>query len=174
MGLWSKGIERSQTGEIRLDEIIIPENLLKTNRFNDNFINIQSITNMLRQNNYQIHKKLDMSKPQFIWWGRFYDRTLVENLFVITDPVSEIYVVGSESSYFLKISNYNKNILTQRSNVKSNFIQTIKNIGRTGYYWSMNLDNKNYSILKHLIKHVSKTVKPYPTCEKIFYEWLDK
>ena len=171
MGLWSKGIERSQTGEIRLGEIHVPDDLLKEIYSNTYTVNTITLCKMFKE--FPKTRKLDMSRHQFIWWGKFMYRSLLETNFVITDPTSEIYLVGGNRCSKLLISKYDTNIITERYNVKSNFIQTIKNIGRTGGYNCVNLDGKDFSNLKHIVRYMSNFIEPKSNCKDLFYEWLN-
>ena len=172
MGLWSKGLERAQSGEIRLDEIYIPDDLLR--HVKGNIYTVNTGVLVKRYKDDLPKDRLDMSKPQLIWWVKFEDRHLSALNFAITDPLNEIYMMGGTIMSFFEISDYNTNIITERENVKSNFIDTIRNIGRTGGYHARTLDKKEFSNLKHIVRYMCKYIKPKPYCETLFYDWLKK
>ena len=170
MGLWTKGLKRARAGELRLDEIYIPDDLLQYRYCDTYTVNTGIICKMYKE--LPKSKKLDISIPQFIWWSKFEYRRLSEINFAITDPSSEIYITGGTRCTSLLISNYDTNIISNRYNVKCNFIQSIKNIGRTGDYWCVNLDDKEFSNIKHVIKYISEYVLPKHNCKEQFYKWL--
>lgn len=171
MGLWSKVIDRSKNSEIRLEDIYIPDDLLKEIYSNTYTTNTRALSMMYKE--FPKTRKLDMSRHQFIWWGKFMYRSLLETNFVITDPSCEIYVMGGTRCPEFKISKYDTNIITDRYNTKCDFLQSIKNIGKTGGYCCVNLDGMDFSNIKHVIRYMTNFIKPKSNCKDLFYEWLD-
>ena len=172
MGFLSKTYDRYRTGEARLEEFKVPDDLLK--HLSGDLYTVNTGILVKKYKDELPKDRLDMSKPQLIWWGKFMDRQLLEINFAITDPSSEIYMTGGSRMTYFEISDYQTNIITEREHVKSNFIDTIRNIGRTGGYHARTLGVKEFNELKRLVRYMSQYIKPKEKYEKMFYEWLKK
>lgn len=171
MGLWAKGFKRSETNIERKEDFFVPNDLLNNIAHDIYTINTGVIVN--RYKTEFPKSRLDMSKSQIIWWAKFEDRHLSAINFAITDPSSEIYVIGGTRMSYFKISDYQTNIITERSNVKSSFIDTIRNIGRIGGYHARDLDQKEFLYMKRLIEYMSNFIKPKKGHGDLFYSWLN-
>ena len=164
MGIWSKGLERAQTGEERIEDINID---LIFESWGSKYINI----NLLLEPYKKKHSILDLTKSQVISWSIYkWNRLSLKpekrgNAFIITDGESKKYMYYNNNKGILTAGDYTENLLTNKENVKSTFVQSLKRLKYTTPI-VYDLTSNEIKQIKKTMKYVNKQINEYRVYNK--------
>lgn len=171
MSLWSKGVNRSKTDVSRLEDLPDVTKLLnESGTFNVNMF-VSLYWDKLTQSKSH---KLDISKYQLVWWGKFENMHLLQTELAIFDPENKVYFFVTSRSSEFKISHYDKNIISDRSGTTATFNKSIEYKGRTGGKHVLNISESQFKNMKLVLKKLTSFIQPGKKYKELFYDWIDK
>ena len=171
MSLWSKGVNRSKTDVSRLEDLPdITKLINESGTFNVNMF-VSLYWDKLTQSKSH---KLDISKYQLVWWGKFENMHLLQTELAIFDPENKVYFFVTSRSSEFKISHYDKNIISDRSGTTATFNKSIQYKGRIGGKHVLNITESQFNNMKLILKKLTSFIQPGKKYKELFYDWINK
>lgn len=167
--LWSKGVERSREDKFRIEDL---NNGLVYEFWSTRYIDVKTLFGDYKKL-HQVEHVVDLSRPQFIKWNQLrrdrlslkYEST--STCFVITDPKSNSYVFYNSKRNVFTSAKYDENVVSDRENTKSSFVDTMKRQKKTSMYLTvLNLTDEDLRNLKRTLGPVNTYVNEWHVKDK--------